>query len=82
MRLNAEFIAAIALNIFGIGTAYGLIRGRLNALEKAERELKEALRESERKVQAEIVITRERVHDLADRMAELVLEIVKLRGSK
>lgn len=80
--MNAEFVAAIALNIFGIGTAYGLIRGRLNALEKAERDLREALRESEKKVQAEIVITRERVHDLADRMGELVLEIVKLNGAR
>lgn len=78
--LIVPVVVPIVLNLVGIGVAYGLIRGRLDALEKAEERHIEALAKVERETKAEIVLTRDRVHELSGRMSELVLEIVRLRN--
>lgn len=67
--MDLQFIIACAVNLVLIGIAYGLIRGRLDACEKAERELREEVR-----------LIRDRAHELSNRMNSFVLEIFRLRN--
>lgn len=83
-QVNEITVAVVALaitiivNLLAIGMAYGLIRGRLDALEKAEDEQIRALGKIEMYTKDEIKLVRDRVHELSNRMSTLILEIIKL----
>lgn len=69
MEISLQIALPIIANLIAIGVAYGMVRSRLDASEKSDKELRE-----------EILLCRERLHDLGNRMSALVLEIVRLRG--